>query len=299
MNITEQFLTPNQWSRPQDKLHKVLGIVVHWCANPNSTAEANRNFFESRKGGTKGFGSAHYVINLDGAVVQCLPLDEMSYHVGSHVYTAQALKKLGSYPNNCTVGIECTHIDDNGTMTKATYDALVELATMLLKKYNLTENDLWTHKTVVGWKDCHMYFVKNNDEWIKFKTLVGNKLRGKAQLNPEVNTNDMHMPEKVEKAKVVEPAKPTPIKPSVTPAPAKKKYVVLPATADSWRIYPLDKAPVKENALNQALNPRKFNGLSYEILGNPQADVYIIQTGSFGKVKIYASPSTGAKIIEK
>jgi N-acetylmuramoyl-L-alanine amidase len=86
-------------------------------------------------------------------------------------------------------------------------------------------------------------------------------------------------------------------KPVPKPSP-KKKYVVLPANATSWAVYPLNKAPIKKNA-KAYINPKKFHGLTYEVLGNPQADVYTIQTDSFGKVNIYASNSTGAKIILK
>ena len=75
---------------------------------------------------------------------------------------------------------------------------------------------------------------------------------------------------------------------------SKKKVLYLPPITTSWSVYPLDKAPVKKNAIAK-LNPKKFNGLSYEILGNPQTDVYTIQTQQFGKVNIYAAKSTGAE----
>ncbi|MGE8206649.1 glycoside hydrolase family 73 protein [Heyndrickxia sp. NPDC080065] len=81
--------------------------------------------------------------------------------------------------------------------------------------------------------------------------------------------------------------KPTEVKPS--------KKVHLPATDSSWRVYPTNKAPVVGNEIGK-LNPKKFGGLSYDILGNPQKDVYTIQTRDFGKVNIYAAPSTGSKI---
>ena len=74
-----------------------------------------------------------------------------------------------------------------------------------------------------------------------------------------------------------------------------KKYLNLPSTATSWNVYPLDKAPVIGNQCGK-LNPAKFGGLSYEILGTPQTDVCIIQTADFGKVQIYTAPSTGATI---
>lgn len=191
MKIEQKLLTPNKYSRPRTKLNAVKGIVIHWVANPNTSALSNRNFFENRKAGKTNYGSAHYIVGLKGEIIQCLPDNEVGYHVGSNVYTSHALKRLGSYPNATTIGIEMTHIDWNGRFSKETYDATLELAVSLLKKYKLTENDLWLHKTVVGWKDCAKWFVDNPAEWTKFKNLAGQKLRGTANLNPEVDTKDM------------------------------------------------------------------------------------------------------------
>ena len=93
-------------------------------------------------------------------------------------------------------------------------------------------------------------------------------------------------------------------KPVTTKTTETKKKTVrmlyLPKTATSWKVYPTNKAPVKGNEKGY-LNPKKFGGLSYEILGNPQTDVYTIQTANFGKVNIYAAKSTGAtiKTVEK
>ncbi len=80
-----------------------------------------------------------------------------------------------------------------------------------------------------------------------------------------------------------------------TPPKKAVKHVYLPATDSQWRVYPTNKAPVKGNEKGY-LNPKKFGGLSYEILDNPQKDVYTIKTDDFGEVNIYAAPSTGAKI---
>ncbi|MFS0672247.1 N-acetylmuramoyl-L-alanine amidase family protein [Ornithinibacillus sp. 179-J 7C1 HS] len=73
------------------------------------------------------------------------------------------------------------------------------------------------------------------------------------------------------------------------------KHLHLPSSATSWRVYPLGVSPVKGNEVG-FLNPAKFAGLSYEILGSTQPDVYIIETSDFGRVQIYAHPSTGATI---
>lgn len=85
------------------------------------------------------------------------------------------------------------------------------------------------------------------------------------------------------------------------PAPAKpkKRFLVLPKSESSWKVYPLDKRPVSGNEKGN-LNPKKFGGLEYEIIrdGN-YPDVYIIKTEQFGTVQIYAPELYGEKIIWK
>lgn len=170
--LTESYLTPNEFSRPKTKLASVKGVVIHWVANPKTSASANRNFFEMRKEGTAGYGSAHFIVNLDGNVIKCIPEDEIAYHVGAKKYTDLALKNLGSYPNNCTIGIECTHVDWNGKMTDATYESLVELSSNLINRYKLNpEKDLYIHHDITG-KNCHKWFLDNNDQWLEFKKKV-------------------------------------------------------------------------------------------------------------------------------
>ena len=74
-----------------------------------------------------------------------------------------------------------------------------------------------------------------------------------------------------------------------------KKKLYLPKDVSSWAVYPTNKQPIKKNAIAY-LNPKKFGGLEYDVLGNPQTDVVTIQTKQFGKVNIYVAKSTGAVI---
>lgn len=69
----------------------------------------------------------------------------------------------------------------------------------------------------------------------------------------------------------------------------------LPASATSWRVYPLNKKPVKGNECGY-LKPSKFGGLTYDILRYTQNNVAVIRTRDFGEVQIYVAPSTGATI---
>lgn len=74
-----------------------------------------------------------------------------------------------------------------------------------------------------------------------------------------------------------------------------KQKLILPSSAYTWRVYPMDKEPVKGNECG-LLKPHKFGGLEYEILGYTSKNVAIIQTRDFGKVQIYIAKSTGAII---
>ncbi|WP_165861153.1 N-acetylmuramoyl-L-alanine amidase family protein [Paenibacillus paeoniae] len=188
--IVERLLTPNKFSRPKLPIRTMKGIVIHWVANPMTSAKNNRDFFESRKGGLKSYGSAHEIIDLDGSVYVCIPKNEIAYHVGSNlpyttgvtqIYTSLTWDKLNTnssrhtkpYPNNCTYGIETTHLDRDGRMTDATYDTLVERCADLCKEFKLNPmTDIYLHQEVVGWKDCHRWFVNHPLEWIKFKQKV-------------------------------------------------------------------------------------------------------------------------------
>ncbi|MGN0609866.1 MAG: N-acetylmuramoyl-L-alanine amidase [Oscillospiraceae bacterium] len=143
MKITEMFLTPSKYVRPQFKLEKVRKIAVHYVGNPNTSALANRNYFEScGKTGAR-YVSSHYIIGLEGEIIQCIPLDEWSY------CTNQA--------NGYSISIECCHPDSTGKFTDETEKSLAELCAFLCKKFGLTEEDIIRHYDVTG-KQCPLYW---------------------------------------------------------------------------------------------------------------------------------------------
>ena len=192
MTIKQSLLTPNKWSRPQHHIKEVLGIVMHWTANPKATAEQNRNYFESRKNGNDGYGSAHYIIGQDGTVIQCIPLDEIAYHCGSSqkdpaskkIYTDYAREKFKQYaedyktssPNYCTIGIELCPKDYEGHFTDATIDSAIVLCGQLCKQFNLQAEDITTHHAIVGWKDCPRLWTKHPELLYAFRKVVENRI---------------------------------------------------------------------------------------------------------------------------
>jgi len=129
--IRKDHLSPNEYSRPQRPLEEVKAIVLHWVANPGTSAQANRDFFELRKDGNHGYGSAHYIVD-DHEIVEAIPIGEMAYHVGAHSYTEFARTCLSTYPNDCTIGIELCHPDNTGKFTKTVWNAGALLVAHLL-----------------------------------------------------------------------------------------------------------------------------------------------------------------------
>lgn len=188
MTIKQQLLTPNEWSRSQRRIKEVLGIVMHWTANPRANAEQNRNYFESRKNGKDGYGSAHYIIGQDGTIIQCIPLEEVAYHCGSSqkdpasgkFYTDYARTKFKHYaenwktnsPNYCTIGIELCPTDNEGHFTDETINADIALCADLCKRFNLKADDITTHHAIVGWKDCPRLWVRQPELLDAFRASV-------------------------------------------------------------------------------------------------------------------------------
>ena len=163
--VNVNLLTPNEYSRPQIPLEKVNGIVVHYVANPCSTALENRNYFEGLKdqsGSKTVSASSHYIIGADGTILQCIPLDEVAY---------------GNYPRNeDTVSIECCHPDADGRFTDATIKSLARLTGWLCKELSLNEKHIIRHHDVSG-KNCPKYYVEHEDAWrtLKKKLAAGIK----------------------------------------------------------------------------------------------------------------------------
>lgn len=184
MKITEMLLT-NTTSRPQTRITP-KGVVIHWTANERkgANAVANRNYFNNPT--TE--ASAHYIVD-DSQIIRCLPENEMGYHVGAKIYKQEALTKLSSYPNNCTIGIEmCVNADGSFPVT---YLKTVELTASILKRYGWGKEQLWRHYDITG-KNCPAFFVDDayarrftglvaGEAWDKFQQDVHRLLTGYPQ----------------------------------------------------------------------------------------------------------------------
>lgn len=121
------------------------GIVDYWDGNGNLVA-------------------AHFVVGVDGHVVQCVPLDKIAHHAGYGDAGHNALfgvedesrdDMLGTVPigdwacdygmNGHSVGIELVHVGGSGAYPEAQLDALDALIAYIDGYYGF-ESDIIDHK---------------------------------------------------------------------------------------------------------------------------------------------------------
>ena len=122
------------------------------AADPASKAERDRHPLHrqsaEQSGGTK--ASSHFIIGIDGEIVQCIPSSEIAYASNSR--------------NDDTLSIECCHPDESGKFSEETYDSLVELTAWLCRYFDISPDEVIRHYDVTG-KLCPKYYVENEDAW--------------------------------------------------------------------------------------------------------------------------------------
>ena len=154
-DFSVELLDYNEYSRPGLSTNEITGIVIHYTANPGSTAMENRDYFEGLKDSHITQASSNFVVGLDGEIVQCVPTWEVAYASNTR--------------NFDTVSIECCHPDETGKFNEATYDSAVKLSAWLCVRFGLTSENVIRHYDVTG-KNCPKYYVENPDAWIQMKS---------------------------------------------------------------------------------------------------------------------------------
>lgn len=154
--VTQALLPENPFSRPTTPLEQVNGIAIHYVGNPGTTAQQNRDYFAGLAEQTQEpytYASSHFLIGLDGEIIQCIPLDEIAY--------------CTSQRNVDTIAIECCHPDEAGEFTPETYASLVRLTRWLMDQYQLDTSQVIRHYDATG-KECPRYYVQHPEAWEGF-----------------------------------------------------------------------------------------------------------------------------------
>ena len=189
MIIKEKLLPLNQFSRPGYIRAETLGIVYHWTGAAGQENYVTRRFFEllakqdEKDDKPDHYGSAHYIIGIDGEIIRCIPDDEVAYHVGAASYTDLAKIDFPAYttnknrgtPNWCMIGIEMCHKDWSGEFTDETLRSAIELGVLLLHQNRIPPGMIYRHYDITG-KLCPKWFVEHEMDWTAFKTNLREEL---------------------------------------------------------------------------------------------------------------------------
>ncbi|MCQ2770384.1 MAG: N-acetylmuramoyl-L-alanine amidase [Clostridia bacterium] len=159
--IDKQIIAKSEYTYTGDKNNGIKYIVIHYVANPGSSAQANRNYFNNLATTHERRASAHFVIGLDGEIIQCVPLDMAPYANGNDYY------------NMNSISIECCHEDSTGKFNEKTIESLKKLVLWLCQKYGLTYESVIRHYDTSG-KMCPIFYVQNENEWIDLKQYIFN-----------------------------------------------------------------------------------------------------------------------------
>ena len=152
-----QLIHRHSTARTGTELSDIKNIVIHYVGNPKTTAQNNRDFFD--KDDTK--VSSHFVVGLNGEIIQCVPLYEKS--------------AASNERNRDSISIEVCHPDASGKFNTETYNSLVKLTAWLLNETGLNEENVIRHYDITG-KLCPLYFVEHEDKWNDFKSDVKTEL---------------------------------------------------------------------------------------------------------------------------
>ena len=171
--VTVDYIPTNEYSRPGTPLEEISGVVVHYVGNPGTTAAANRSFFANLALTHETYASAHFLVGLDGEILQCVPLTEIAY--------------CSNTANDYTVSIEVCHGDETGKFNDATMESLEKLVAWLCETFSLDPaEDVIRHYDVTG-KICPKYYVENEDAWLAFKQDVSARIEEDKTASGETN----------------------------------------------------------------------------------------------------------------
>lgn len=148
--VDVQLIDFHTTARTGIKLTDIKNIVIHYVGNPNTSAQNNRNYFNKSDTTV----SSHFVVGLEGEVIQCIPLYEKS--------------AASNQRNKDTISIEVCHPDSTGEFSRVTYDSLIKLTAFLCNEFSLDESDVIRHYDITE-KICPKYYVENEDAWEQMK----------------------------------------------------------------------------------------------------------------------------------
>ena len=147
------FIPINPYNRP-GKANKPVRICVHYTGDVGVGADMLALFYSNVAAGMfpdkpQNWTSAHYIVGLYGEIIRVVPDNEVAY--------------AASGKNSGTIHIEVCYKQSSGEFEQASKNSLRDLVLALMKKYNISSDNVVRHYDLTG-KLCP-YFYIDNKRW--------------------------------------------------------------------------------------------------------------------------------------
>ncbi len=153
--VLSRLLEISDYSRSGARMSSAKGIVIHEVASPGTSAMEQRNYYNSLGTTKANHMSSHFIVDLDGKIVQCIPVNEQALANGAR--------------NADTLAIEFCYPSEGGEPSGETYSALVKLTATLVNRFGLTADQIYRHSDISSHSEivCPAYF-QDESLWQSF-----------------------------------------------------------------------------------------------------------------------------------
>lgn len=158
INVSSRIIDISENTRPNEKIDKIFKIILHHAPIKNKGGMKIRNYINNLKNQDDIFCSYHYIIGLDGEIINIVPENELAIHTGILEFDTHSL------------GICICYNDDK--ISKKVLDSLENLSKHLTNKYALDPTyDLIRCYDVIN-RRSPVFFVDNPYFYFDFKEKI-------------------------------------------------------------------------------------------------------------------------------
>lgn len=188
MAITK-VLTPFNFTDKNDT-GRIKYIVIHYFGGM-STAKNLAEYWKSKYVGA----SAHYAVDHDGKIYQCVADEDIAWHCGANTYSHPECRNSNSIGIEMAVRKKDTKslqaTDKDWYFEEKTVKASIDLVKKLMKKYDIPVDHVIRHNDVTG-KCCPNPYVYNNTEhtWKEFIASISGEDTKDKESKEEIKTDE-------------------------------------------------------------------------------------------------------------
>src|SRR5574344_1226126 len=154
LEIENRLIDISENTRPNEKVIKVHKVILHHCPLKEKSAIFNRNYINNLKYQDNIFCSYHYIVGLDGKIINIIPEEETALHTNILAI------------DNYSIGIGICNSDRyENKISKKEINSLKFLCNYLASKYNLDKNfdiircyDIINKRSPYFVVDCSYFF---------------------------------------------------------------------------------------------------------------------------------------------